>query len=215
MNQLFNENNPVVVFLTRFFDLLILNWIFLFTCLPIITIGPALTALYTVTLRMADKDNPYIFKTYVNSFCKNFKGSLLIWLPLLFGLVFFGLDLYIVHTQLDESLLFLQFPIIIFLFCIISIVIYVFPVFAIFDNSLTKTTKNALLLSISNLPLTTFTIMLIVGLVSIAQISSTAMWGVISIFLFVGCSTFALVLSFYFLQIFKKLAPEEFEEVDY
>jgi len=215
MSHLFNENSPIVVFLTRFFDLLILNWIFLFTCLPIITIGPAITALYTVTLRMADGDNPYILKTYFSSFGKNFKGSLLIWLPLLFGLVFFGVDLYIVHTQLDKSLLFLQFPILLFLFCIISILIYVFPVFAIFDNSLTKTTKNALLLSMSNLPLTVFTVMLIVILISIAQISSTAMWGVISIFLFVGCSTFALVLSFYFLQIFKKLAPEEFEEVDY
>ena len=212
MNHLFNENNPVVIFLTRFFDLLILNWVFLFTCLPIITIGPALTALYTITLRMADKDNPYILKTYFRSFAKNFKGSLLIWLPLLFGLVFFGVDLYIVHTQLDESLLFLQFPIIIFLFCIISIIIYVFPVFAIFDNSLTKTTKNALLLSLSNLPLTIFTIMLIVILISIAQVSSEAMWGVISIFLFIGCSVFALILSVYFLQIFKKIAPEEFED---
>lgn len=212
MSNLFNENSPIVLFLNRFFDLLVLNWIFLFTCLPIITIGPAITALYAVTLRMADGDSPYIIKTYFRAFAKNFKGSLLLWLPLGFGLLFFGADLYIVHTQLDESLLFLQFPIIIFLFCIISIIIYAFPVFAIFDNSLTNTTKNALLLSLSNLPLTIFTIMLIVILISIAQVSSEAMWGVISIFLFVGCSTFALVLSVYLLRIFKKIAPEEFEK---
>lgn len=212
MSHLFSENSPIVIFLNRFFDLLILNWIFLFTCLPVITIGPAITALYAITLRMADGDNPYIIKTYFRAFAKNFKGSLLLWLPLLFGLLFFGADLYIVHTQLDESLLFLQFPIFFFIFCIISIILYAFPVFAIFDNSLTKTTKNALLLSLSNLPLTIFTIMLIVVLISIAQISSEAMWGVISIFLFVGCSVFALILSFYFLRIFKKIAPEEFED---
>ena len=212
MSNLFSENSPIVIFLNRFFDLLILNWIFIFTCLPIITIGPSLTALYTVALKMADGDNPYIIKTYFRSFTENLKGSLLLWLPLLFGLFFFGTDLYIVHTQLDESLLFLQFPIIIFLFCIISIIIYVFPVFAIFDNTLAKTTKNALLLSLGNLPLTIFTIMLIVILISIAQISATAMWAVISIFLFIGCSTFALALSVYFLRIFKKLTPEEFEK---
>ena len=211
MSHLFSEDSPIVIFLNRFFDLLILNWIFLFTCLPVITIGPSITALYAVTLRMADGDNPYILKTYFRAFSKNFKGSLFLWLPLAFGLLFFGADLYIVHTQLDESLLFLQFPIFIFLFCIISIIIYAFPVFAIFDNSLTKTTKNALLLSLSNLPLTIFTVMLIVILISIAQVSSEAMWAVISIFLFIGCSVFALVLSFYFLRIFKKLAPEEFE----
>lgn len=212
MNHLFSENSPIVIFLNRFFDLLILNWIFLFTCLPIITIGPSITALYAVTLRIADGDNPYIIKTYFRAFSKNFKGSLLLWLPLSFGLLFFGTDLYIVHTQLDESLLFLQFPIFIFLFCIISIIIYVFPVFAIFDNSLTKTTKNALLLSLGNLPLTIFVTVLIVIFISIAQISSEMMWGVISIFLFVGCSTFAWMLSFYFLRIFKKIAPENFEE---
>jgi len=212
MNQLFNPNNPVFVFLNRFFDLLILNWIFLFTCLPIITIGPALTALYTVTIKLVKGEEPYILRTYFKSFAKNFKGSILLWLPLLFGLVFFGVDLYIVHTQLDESLLFLQFPIFIFLFCIISIIIYAFPVFAIYDNSLRKTTKNALLLSLGNMPLTVFTVMLIVIFISIAQVSSQMMWGVISIFLFIGCAVFAWVLSFYFVRIFQKIAPEDFAE---
>lgn len=212
MNQLFHENSPVVLFLNRFFDLLILNWIFLLTCLPIVTIGPAITALYSVTLKLANSESPYISRTFFHSFRKNFKGSILLWLPLLFGLLFFGTDLYIVHTQLDESLLFLQYPIWFFLFCLISIIIYAFPTFAIYDNSLAKTTKNALLLSLSNLPLTIFVVVLIVIFISIAQISSKALWAVVSIFLFIGCSTFAWILSFYFLRIFKKIAPEEFEE---
>ena len=212
MNQLFHENSPVVLFLNRFFDLLILNWIFLLTCLPIVTIGPAITALYSVTLKLASSESPYISRTFFHSFRKNFKGSILLWLPLLFGLLFFGTDLYIVHTQLDESLLFLQYPIWFFLFCLISIIIYAFPTFAIYDNSLAKTTKNALLLSLSNLPLTIFVVVLIVIFISIAQISSKALWAVVSIFLFIGCSTFAWILSFYFLRIFKKIAPEEFEE---
>lgn len=212
MNQLFNENNPVNLFLNRFFDLMILNWIFLLTCLPIITIGPALTALYTVTIKIANRESPYISRTFFRSFRKNFKESILLWLPLVLGLLFFGADLYIVHTQLDETLLLLQYPILFFIFCLISITIYAFPVFAIFDNSLKETTKNALLLSLGNLPLTIFVIILIVIFISIAQISSNMMWGVISIFLFIGCSTFAWILSFYFLRIFKKIAPEEFEE---
>ena len=213
MNQLFNENNPVNLFLNRFFDLMVLNWIFLLTCLPIITIGPALTALYTVTIKIANRESPYISRTFFNSFRKNFKSSVLLWLPLLFGILFFGADLYIVHTQLDDSLLFLQYPVLFFLFCLISTIIYAFPISAIFDNPLTKTTKNALLLSLSNLPLTIFVIVLIVIFISIAQISSKALWAVVSIFLFIGCSTFAWILSFYFMRIFKKIAPEDFEDL--
>lgn len=205
MKELFNENNPVIRLLNRFCDLLLLNWIFVLSCLPIVTIGPALTALYAVTIKIANGESPYISRTFFNSFRKNFKGSILLWIPLLFGFLFFGTDLYIVHTQLDESLLFLQYPIIFFLFCLISIIIYAFPIFAIYDNSLKETTKNALLLSLGNLPLTIFTIVLIVIFISIAQVSSEMMWVVISLFLFVGCSTFAWVLSFYFVRIFKKI----------
>ena len=48
MNRLFNIDNPVMQFLSKMFDLIVLNLIFILSCIPIITIGASISALYYV-----------------------------------------------------------------------------------------------------------------------------------------------------------------------
>ena len=45
------KENPVIAFLNKMADLILLNLIFLLCCIPVVTIGPAITALYAVSLR--------------------------------------------------------------------------------------------------------------------------------------------------------------------
>lgn len=52
----FNPDSPFFQFMNSLAAFIGLNVIFLITCLPIFTIGPALTALYTVTLKEARKE---------------------------------------------------------------------------------------------------------------------------------------------------------------
>ena len=40
------KENPVIAFLNKMADLILLNLIFLLCCIPVVTIGPAITALY-------------------------------------------------------------------------------------------------------------------------------------------------------------------------
>ena len=49
----FNINSPVFTFMGTFADYVLLNCIFLISCIPIITIGPAVTALVSVTMKDA------------------------------------------------------------------------------------------------------------------------------------------------------------------
>ena len=49
----FNPDSPFFQFMNSLAAFIGLNLIFLITCLPIFTIGPALTALYTVTMKEA------------------------------------------------------------------------------------------------------------------------------------------------------------------
>ena len=44
------KENPVIAFLNKMADLILLNLIFLLCCIPVVTIGPAITALYAVSL---------------------------------------------------------------------------------------------------------------------------------------------------------------------
>lgn len=55
-----NLNAPFFQFINTAFDFVILNICFILTCLPVFTIGAALTALYTVTMAEAeDKGLPF------------------------------------------------------------------------------------------------------------------------------------------------------------
>lgn len=68
MNRLFNIDNPVMQFLSKMFDLIVLNLIFILSCIPIITIGASISALYYVCLKMLRGEDPYIWQNFWKSF---------------------------------------------------------------------------------------------------------------------------------------------------
>lgn len=51
--KLFNLDSPVMVFLSKVANLMILNVLTIICCIPIFTAGAAITALYYVTIKMA------------------------------------------------------------------------------------------------------------------------------------------------------------------
>lgn len=83
MSSFFNMDSPVMRFLSRLCDLMILNILCLICCIPIVTIGASITALYSVTLKMVKGEDSYIAKGFFKGFRQNFKISTIIWLILL------------------------------------------------------------------------------------------------------------------------------------
>ena len=75
MNGFFNMDSPVMRFLSRVCDLMILNLLCLICCIPIITIGASITALYSVTLKMVKGEETYIVKGFFHALKQNFKIS--------------------------------------------------------------------------------------------------------------------------------------------
>lgn len=92
MNRLFNIDNPVMQFLSKMFDLIVLNLIFILSCIPIITIGASISALYYVCLKMLRGEDPYIWQNFWKSFRQNFKQSTVVWLLFLAAVVILGMD---------------------------------------------------------------------------------------------------------------------------
>ena len=75
MNRMFDPDSWFMQLLGRFSNLVILNFLFLFTCIPIFTVGASLTALYDVVLRMdTERETPTV-STYFRSFRANFRQS--------------------------------------------------------------------------------------------------------------------------------------------
>ena len=78
--NLLNEDNVVHVFLNKLGDIVIANLLFILCSIPVITIGPSLTALYHCMMRTVKGNNNGTTKTFFRAFKENFKQSLIIWL---------------------------------------------------------------------------------------------------------------------------------------
>ena len=111
-SALFDLDNPVLKFLSRMVDLIVLNVIFVISCIPIVTIGAALTSLYYVCITDWDPQNAQLFKKYVKSFKENFKQSTILWFILLVAGVIIGSDVWfaIVRWQNTLSLIHISEP---------------------------------------------------------------------------------------------------------
>ena len=95
MQRFFSMDNGLFRALNRISDLMILNLIFILCCIPVVTIGPALTGLYYVALKIASNEEGYIVRGFFKSFKQNFRQGLIIWLILLAAGCVFGVDIFI------------------------------------------------------------------------------------------------------------------------
>lgn len=164
MKNLFHPENPITKFLSHFYDLMVLNFFFIITSLPVFTIGASICAAYHITLKLADGEEPYIIKGYFKAFRENFRQATLLWIPLLFAIIFFSADLFIIYNVIDKRYEFLQIPVWIFIFVIVSLIIYAFPLLSSYESSTKQLLKNAVLLSLANFPTTIFISVLHIGI---------------------------------------------------
>ena len=150
----FDSDSWFMQLISRFSSLAVLNLVFLCTCIPVFTIGAALTALYDVVFRMDTEREGKSVSTYFRSFSANFRQSTPIWLLfLLFIAASCGNAVIFSHMSgIAGQILFVISVVI--LINILLILGYVFPLLSQFDNTRGNTLKNALLLSVANLPRT-------------------------------------------------------------
>lgn len=204
MGKFFDMDSPVMRFLNRVGDLMILNLLMVICCIPIITAGAAFTAQHYVLLKIVRGEEGYLVKGFFKSFKSNFKQATLIWLLMLLVVAIYIGDIWI----FNYSGLTFPKPLIIAVVAVaillIMIAVYVFPVLARFENSIKNTLKNAMLLAFANLPKTILMIACYILPFVLAYFSTYALLFVI---LF-GISTPAYAAAWIYSGIFKKLEPE-------
>lgn len=210
MGRLFNMDNKFFTFMGKVADLIILNLICVLCCLPIVTIGPSLTALHYVTMKMVRNEESYIVKNFFKSFKENFKQATIINLIMLVvGLMLF-LDINIVKRMSGKlySGLFVVF--IAFLLLYMLVFLYIYPVLAKFYNTIKHTFINAFLMSIRHLPYTF--VMLVITLLPIGiffipslQLQSTCLM----LLLIMGPAVIAYLNGHFLVRIFDNYIPKE------
>lgn len=202
--NLFHPDNPVIRFLSFLFDLILLNLLFVLSCIPIVTIGAALSAVYQVLFKIIDKKSPYIFKGYLTAFKENFKSATLLWIVIVIIGICAEAALASIYSDADQGMGFLQIPVFLLIFAIASIAVYAFPLLGRYQCGMKQLLKNIFVLSITNIPATVIIILFPLGILYIASAAKIHIAFVCCIAFVAGCVLTMYPAACVLLRIFQK-----------
>ena len=77
-----NLDGLILRSLTRIFDVAAVTFYFILCCLPVFTIGAAVTAAYTTLIALAGDSCTSVTRSYFDHFRNNFKQATQLWLPM-------------------------------------------------------------------------------------------------------------------------------------
>ncbi len=195
----------LVDYVDTFIHFVILNLVFLVSCVPIVTIGPAIAALYQVTMREARNENGYLVRYYWKCFKEMliqgsvtflFLGGII--MAFLFSAAFW------LKADSDIAVGALALCYIGLLLAVITF-IYVFPLMARFSNGIWQTIKNGFLIGLSN---GKFTFCMVV--LHLFEMSLVYLFAPVRVFMvIVGFSFFGYCNAIFFGKFLKKFEGKE------
>lgn len=139
------------LFISRIWDLMKLNVIFIIYCIPIVTIFPAFGALTSMTMSIVRKKPiVFMFKDFHTAFINNWKQSFVCGFLscFLFSILYYASVFYYKLAQ-ENHILYAVFFICIFMTILLLLAwIYIFPMLTTISLSIKDIFKNSLYLSI-------------------------------------------------------------------
>ena len=145
--KLFSIDGPLYHFFSRLLDMIKLNFLWLLFSLPVITIGASTAAAFSVTLKMVDEREGYIAKQFWGAFKANLKQGIPTGLLNLFFAYALYLDFQLFHAVEGNPIYFLILGIVGSIMCF-GYFIYAYALMARYDNTLLKTLKNSMDISV-------------------------------------------------------------------
>ena len=152
--KLFNLDSPLMQALNKLADLMWLNVLAVVCCIPIITVGPSLTALHYMTLKIVRNEEGYITKGFFKSFKENFKQGVIIWLIQLAVILVLAGDFYIMNYSGIEFNRVLRTILLAIALLVFFTSMFLYPLLAKFENTVFHTIRNALFVGVLQFPKT-------------------------------------------------------------
>ena len=210
MGRFFNMDNKFFVFMGKIADLCMLNLLCIICCIPIVTAGASLTALYYVTMKMVRNEEAYIFRSFFRSFKQNFKQATVINIIMLAAAALLYIDTNIAGKMGQPAGKILGMIFAAFTLLYVMILLYVYPLLAKFYNSVKNTFKNAILMAIRHLPYTILMLLICACPILILFIPSFQIqMSLIMLVILFGPEVISYGNSHFFVRIFDKYIPEE------
>lgn len=195
-------DNVIVRALNKICDMVCLNVLWLICCIPIITIGASTTALYTIMLKMVKNEEGYIFRGFFKAFKSNFKQSTIIWIILLLLGIVCWIDFRVAGVISGTAGIVLRSIFLLVGVVLFSVMIYVFPLTARYENTIRATFRNAVILTVGKLPYTILMIAVTVGAVIVSLWNTATLMFALPLWFLIGGSLIAWINSYILRRVF-------------
>lgn len=206
----FSPDSKFFNFMSKLGDFVVLNILFIITCIPIFTIGASFCALYTVCKKRLADEESYIIRGYLAIWKENFKNAtimwvfFLVWLPILLSLT------NLATKHLNNVILF-SFCLLIILWYIFSM-LYAFPLQASFINTPFRIIRNSFLTAMAHLPYTIVLFAVTMLPAVITWLFPGALYFTFTYWLLIGFSLNGILSVLITERVFRHYRPKETEE---
>lgn len=202
MSSWLNPNNAFFTFMGKAFDMFVINLIWLFLCIPIVTIVPATTAMYYTVVKVIRRERSYAIKEFFRSFKRNLRQGAVFSMLAVLAVFLLTIDFSYAKALMEAgdsggSLYFGIFAVIAFLLG--GIFLYLCPVLSRFDMKFMGILKTALFMSGRHM-LTTVVLLLMWTVLYLGS-------RMIPIGLFIFPAVGTLLTSFLMERVFKRYMP--------
>lgn len=208
MGSIFDMDGPLTKALNGFADIIVMSLWWFVGCLPLVTIGASTTALYYAALKSLQQDGS-VTKNFWRSFKENWKqatvlqGIFMVW----------GLFLYVLYSltygnPAGSGLVFQMLFQVLF-FVVMLFGSFVFPILARFVNTIPMLFRNALIMSLGDVPRAV--LILLINALPVLLLFLRIDWFFTALPILIALipGTMATMNGTMFLKIFNKYIPKE------
>lgn len=200
--DLFSFDSPFMTTLTKAVEYMLISLICLVCCIPIVTIGAAVTAQYYVGMKLVRGEDTPFFKAYFKSFRENFKQSTIIWLIEMAIGAFLTYDWFLIYKNGGDNYnQVLKILLGIVTLYLVLAGISVFPLIARFEMTIKEALKGALAYTYVNVPRLILVLVLLIFPTAASMKYPNwlmAIWPI-------GSAASLYIISYNFAKTFKKL----------
>lgn len=206
-NSFFSIESPVYRFMSRLMDMLKLNFMWILCSIPIVTMGAATTAAFTVTLKMVDDEEGYIAMPFLREFKANLAKGSITGIIQIIAMYAIYLDFQIAGAVEENSTMFTVVGVIAIFLAFMHLV-YAYALLARYENTIINTLRNSYSIAIRYFLKT-------IGLFVVLALECVVfMWNVPTIILgiLVGPACIILTISGFARPLFRNIENENEEK---
>lgn len=217
IKNLLDLDNPFYSFGKKLFYVIVLNLLFILSCIPVITIGASITAMNSVFMKVINEREVSILKDYFGALRENFIKSTIIWIPSLVILFIMYVDVYYwVEHGIKEgtyAYVMLAMSAVVILFFVMMLHT-IFPLISRFDMTVKEYIVNAFNITVRDLLLSFEAVIFTVGIVGFTVYMVVSATWLIMIYMVLLCFGLnGMVQAYIYRKVLNKYSEEYVEMV--